>query len=1040
MTIVTEEDVRSRILVPFLQALGLGPNNIRTEVRFSIRLGRNVVHIGRSQGDTLSGRADILVVDDQGRNLFIVELKASSQKLTPEDRDQGISYARLLDDIAPFVLVTNGVDQELYDTITKAAIDVERFPDASAFWRSGRHPESVTDLNIRYDALRNFLGYSVDHVRMFSIAQQQGRMRTVRGIVGEVRKYLPDIYIPRRKIHAAFDRFIQSDAVTFALVGESGVGKTNEMCALAERAAQHSISLFFLASEIYGSFADGLADEFNWHFSEHLHLSQIVERLEGVGRSTKQPVIIFIDALDEASVPRFELEISELVRRLSKFSGRVKLVVSAKREDWSRFAYVRGNPSPLTLSLYSEQSASLNEPDRDRASRPPDPQPITIDRMYPDEAADAEMAYVEKFHLAGRPRGALSELCRLPLILRLVGEVFGGSGLPLPSDLGQPELLRMFLEHQLGRMTDPVRSRLELVAVGSALARRRPPPGAFTEIADLQSVAESDVREMASLPATEPIARELVLFNLLERTLDSERRPSLRFYYGRMRDYVIARWVLDLDTKLPAELAASLGEILTHPLLLSAVVWHVQYGPLEHREVYHTLVRGRAALLLSHYRTKIDELAPGIRPNIEPYTVGEVGLAYWLDNDLRVAAWGFYPAERAGGNILTEFSAKERDHMYRDAISLGVSIGGGKDFMNTDPATIASDYAWRQIAEAIKDGALVEAGIPVVENETVLTLAHDCREKLGYPRHYDDVDWTAGLLPFDCADALRRIYIYSGSEYYRDNWVEVEKTKPDSAYIRLYGGGYGITYPTELAETSREWATRQVDAGTTFPVCGTWEIHRLSAALITVLARQTVLTEHILPRPDQPERARAAHDPAYSDAALSAHFTAVFVLALEVYERLAYINFGQFRFSLPLLSQFPLRIQIEYRRSENTIDAGQDWGHLTYVIYRGSGDSHRVDVSTDPREFTVLKQMANGSFENSDDPPIRGPVFSDPHKYFVANGPRFGGERAGGESRHAVVRSLAYHFLRDDFRKINPLDDFGYGPLRTREASARVNR
>lgn len=247
MTIASEEDVRSRILVPFLKALGLGPNNIRTELGFRIRLGRNVIRVGADHSAAVvSGRADVLVVDDQGRNLFIVELKASDQKLTPADRDQGISYARLLDQIAPFVLVTNGIDQELYDTITKERINIEAFPEASSFWTSGCDPNSVTDLNVRYEALRHFLGYSVQHVRMFSTAQQQSRMRTVRGAIGESSKYLPEVYIPRKKIRGAFQRFLRSNSITFALVGESGVGKTNELCALAEESGEHAVAVFSL--------------------------------------------------------------------------------------------------------------------------------------------------------------------------------------------------------------------------------------------------------------------------------------------------------------------------------------------------------------------------------------------------------------------------------------------------------------------------------------------------------------------------------------------------------------------------------------------------------------------------------------------------------------------------------------------------------------------------------------------------------------------------------------------------------------------------
>jgi hypothetical protein len=77
MSIITEEDLRSRLLVPYLQALGYGPHNIRLEQRFELRLGRTVVEVnGGRERDRIGGRLDLLVVNDSGQSLFVVEAKA----------------------------------------------------------------------------------------------------------------------------------------------------------------------------------------------------------------------------------------------------------------------------------------------------------------------------------------------------------------------------------------------------------------------------------------------------------------------------------------------------------------------------------------------------------------------------------------------------------------------------------------------------------------------------------------------------------------------------------------------------------------------------------------------------------------------------------------------------------------------------------------------------------------------------------------------------------------------------------------------------
>jgi len=84
-----------------------------------LKLGRTTVEVGSNKPRSdIGGRLDVLVKNIQGENLFIVELKGSNQKLTDDDTKQGISYARLLEQIAPFVVISNGHESKIFDTIT----------------------------------------------------------------------------------------------------------------------------------------------------------------------------------------------------------------------------------------------------------------------------------------------------------------------------------------------------------------------------------------------------------------------------------------------------------------------------------------------------------------------------------------------------------------------------------------------------------------------------------------------------------------------------------------------------------------------------------------------------------------------------------------------------------------------------------------------------------------------------------------------------------------------------------------------------------
>jgi hypothetical protein len=81
----TEEDLRSRLLLPFLQSVGVSPNQIKLERTLTLRLGRTVVTVGGEKRTGVHGRLDVLVMDEGGQNLFVVELKAESVGLTEDD-------------------------------------------------------------------------------------------------------------------------------------------------------------------------------------------------------------------------------------------------------------------------------------------------------------------------------------------------------------------------------------------------------------------------------------------------------------------------------------------------------------------------------------------------------------------------------------------------------------------------------------------------------------------------------------------------------------------------------------------------------------------------------------------------------------------------------------------------------------------------------------------------------------------------------------------------------------------------------------------
>ncbi|MDT8872985.1 type I restriction enzyme HsdR N-terminal domain-containing protein [Komagataeibacter rhaeticus] len=128
----TESDLESGITAAIAIAFPrLNSSDIKHQIEFTIQLGHAKITANGRKSWIQRGRADILLTH-LGKPLAILELKKPTVPLHAEDDDQGISYARLLPTMAPFVVVTNGKSTRIIETFS-GEIWTPETPDARAF-------------------------------------------------------------------------------------------------------------------------------------------------------------------------------------------------------------------------------------------------------------------------------------------------------------------------------------------------------------------------------------------------------------------------------------------------------------------------------------------------------------------------------------------------------------------------------------------------------------------------------------------------------------------------------------------------------------------------------------------------------------------------------------------------------------------------------------------------------------------------------------------------------------------------------------------
>lgn len=119
----SEEDVKVKFLLPLLESLGYNIKHCEFETPIEVQEGRRTKTIF----------ADVIVYGSAKKPapLMCVETKAPNVPLTRADRDQAISYARLLPKIAPIAVLTNGRQVQVFRTFDKTRVPA--IPPRSAF-------------------------------------------------------------------------------------------------------------------------------------------------------------------------------------------------------------------------------------------------------------------------------------------------------------------------------------------------------------------------------------------------------------------------------------------------------------------------------------------------------------------------------------------------------------------------------------------------------------------------------------------------------------------------------------------------------------------------------------------------------------------------------------------------------------------------------------------------------------------------------------------------------------------------------------------
>lgn len=692
ITLNSEEDVKVHLIIPLLNSLGF-KEELQFEGSFSIRLGRNVTRTENS----MRGRYDILV-KYQGRNLCIFEAKSSDQSLSDSDRDQAISYARLVHPMCPVAILSNGYETRIFDVITKDLINQNVVNGTGGFHLA---VDLDVEIQLRNEALLHFIGLSKSNFSTFCELQRTVEMQQLIGTEADrtIKKYIPLLYVKRNDLDSAYLSFVNQQLKnTFALIGPSGAGKTNWMCYTANLLTNldsNKFSLFYTGMDLGKSLIECIANDFNMSFSSEHSNIQLLKNISSLLSRDDSELIIFVDAIDEWT-DNSGRELDYFINTINRLNAPIKLAVSCKISAWANYKWRNGNPSILVMNLFSPLLPYSNEEDQDQGNVLPEP--MFLNKFSSIELEEASKKYSESYHVTELNQPTVKAIINDPFMLRLISEVYEQNDIPL--DIREERVFLAYIEKKQAVISDS-HLRVKLSRIASRIL----------ELSN-SSVFESDL-VTENYQELEP----LIHHGLLQKFQDQHGRTRISFYFNPLRDYMVAMDVLKLDTLILADFVQQSKTLMSNPIGQSVLSWYYKYATYEQRLHLVQMREFRAIRFLQAYKDLIRRNTPKLINQMEPFTTADIGLNVYFEA-LEVQEFGFSILEENASQLTTYDSKIPRSK------ECPIIRFASTNFMNTEPEDAAFLFCKNQLEEIVKKGKLNEDFVVPLLTEKLYALVY----------------------------------------------------------------------------------------------------------------------------------------------------------------------------------------------------------------------------------------------------------------------------------------------------------------------------
>lgn len=514
----SEEDLRAKVIVPYVIKKGFDPSQIELEKSFNLKVGTKKITV----------RSDVLLkVNGQPR--IVIEVKRPDHKIDLDDAFQAISYARLCDNIAPLAIVTNLNETKIYDTITKE--EVTTIASLTSF-----QPDKL-NLNEEFksEALKTLFSLNHDFLQDFCLSQRKVNMMHLLGNDERpLSRFTDDLYLNRKGLETDFENFLASPDKCFLIVGRQGTGKTFSMISLAKTIGSRLPVLFYDMPFVTIRIGEMIEEDFCWGSKQRTWYGDIINQIDSVLKKHNTQMVIFLDSINETSSRDLvKKDIIDFARRI--YNTSIKLCIACRVEDWKFFYLDKGEPGIFSTLLHHPNQGMISmEEGIQQAS-------VQISDFSDEELDLAFQKYRAVFDLKKELSGQARLSCKHPETLRMVSEIFCHKEIPF--SLRRKKLLDAYWRKKVECIgNSPIAEQL-LNKIGKVVLEQK----------NLE-ISEKSLMEMVQWSsAHQEVYWKAISENILVLRTDKLGERFLRISPNLILEYILAKNLLDMYKKTPPE-------------------------------------------------------------------------------------------------------------------------------------------------------------------------------------------------------------------------------------------------------------------------------------------------------------------------------------------------------------------------------------------------------------------------------------------------------------------------------------------------------